>query len=447
MGRGLLGAGVLVVGFLVIDGSSPFPGLSTLLPVLGSLLLIIGGPGAGPVGTVLRSGPAVWIGDVSYSIYLWHWPFVVFAQALGPAAWWPPALGAAFSVLPAVLTYRTVEQRWRPAGGVSGASGRSFGVLWRLAMVTILVPAVLSAGLWWGAQSGWGSARITQQQAVSAQAHVGFRPCMDQRAGGGPAPVECRWFAERPGPTVHLVGDSNAGQYSEAVLAAAAELDSPVHVSTASACAYADVYRVTPGHGMGADDRACRAWFERTAAELAQEPPGVVVLAMSMIHWLYAGRAMGSTAANATRHPATRGAFVDAGVVAAIHGLEASGHRVVMVEPMIWLPDAQVAMTTCPSTLSILSGSCPHDVTNLASTQAAQAPIRTRLRALIEEAGAVWLPITDRQCPQDRCPAFLGPELVYLDAGHLSAGFSRGLTPRFTAVLRTAVDALRPPQP
>ncbi len=87
---------------------------------------------------------------------------------------------------------------------------------------------------------------------------------------------------------------------------------------------------------------------------------------------------------------------MDAGVVAAIHGLEASGHRVVMVEPMIWLPDAQVAMTTCPSTLSILSGSCPHDVTNLASTQAAQAPIRLAraLRSAGARAGMALKPAT-----------------------------------------------------
>ncbi|WP_185995735.1 acyltransferase family protein [Nocardioides campestrisoli] len=109
-----------------LSPSTPFPGLVALVPVLGTAaLLVAGGAGAAPtvVGRILSVGPAVRVGDWSYSLYLWHWPVIVlFRGHFGPAALDLPAkvglLGLV--VLLSWLTYRYVEtpfrsgRTWRP---------------------------------------------------------------------------------------------------------------------------------------------------------------------------------------------------------------------------------------------------------------------------------------------------------------------------------------------
>ncbi|GAB3266565.1 acyltransferase family protein [Arthrobacter pigmenti] len=58
-------------------GSTPFPGVAALLPVAGTAVVILAGTDhqLSPTG-FLRHGPIQWLGDVSYSVYLWHWPLI-----------------------------------------------------------------------------------------------------------------------------------------------------------------------------------------------------------------------------------------------------------------------------------------------------------------------------------------------------------------------------------
>nr|WP_246414316.1 acyltransferase family protein [Microbacterium thalassium] len=72
-------AGLLIVigSVLFIDESMPFPGAVAIAPVLGATLLI-GWAGGTWVGRALEIRPLRWIGGISYSLYLWHWPVIVF---------------------------------------------------------------------------------------------------------------------------------------------------------------------------------------------------------------------------------------------------------------------------------------------------------------------------------------------------------------------------------
>jgi peptidoglycan/LPS O-acetylase OafA/YrhL len=80
------GVALFVVACAVIDSSTPFPGAAALLPTLAAALLIVGGLSDAPplANRVLCIPPLRFLGRISYSIYLWHWPFVVFAAALYP---------------------------------------------------------------------------------------------------------------------------------------------------------------------------------------------------------------------------------------------------------------------------------------------------------------------------------------------------------------------------
>ncbi|MDN5744933.1 MAG: acyltransferase, partial [Nocardioidaceae bacterium] len=108
--------GLAAIGYavLVIDGTTVWPGVATLLPVLGTAAVILAG-GAGSdsttLGRLLGTRPAVWVGGLSYSLYLWHWPFLIAALGI-----WGDDLRVRFTLLvvlasaiPAWLSYRFVE--------------------------------------------------------------------------------------------------------------------------------------------------------------------------------------------------------------------------------------------------------------------------------------------------------------------------------------------------
>jgi peptidoglycan/LPS O-acetylase OafA/YrhL len=82
----LLGLGLIIVPAFIISKQSVFPGLNALWPCLGAVLLIITGKddaNKGIVNTLISHRSFVFVGLISYSLYLWHWPIFVFIQYLG----------------------------------------------------------------------------------------------------------------------------------------------------------------------------------------------------------------------------------------------------------------------------------------------------------------------------------------------------------------------------
>ena len=107
--------GILFACFAYSD-RTVFPGLSALMPVLGAVAIIHGGA-SGPTVTsrILKWRPVVYVGLISYSLYLWHWPLIVLAQyanAMDPLSPYLVPLFAA-SLLLASASYHFIEQPWR----------------------------------------------------------------------------------------------------------------------------------------------------------------------------------------------------------------------------------------------------------------------------------------------------------------------------------------------
>ena len=109
----------ITVSCFVFDDGTTFPGLAALAPVLGAAAIIhAGASGATVAGSLLRWRPVVYIGLISYSLYLWHWPVIVLAQyanGMEPLTPWLPALFAACLLL-ASLSYHFVEKPFRRHG-------------------------------------------------------------------------------------------------------------------------------------------------------------------------------------------------------------------------------------------------------------------------------------------------------------------------------------------
>lgn len=109
--RSALGAGLIILGVLVISRESFIPGWWAVLPTLGAVLIISAGPEAWLNRAVLSNRVLVWFGLISYPFYLWHWPLLSFARiAEGklPSIEIRVAV-VAISIALAWLTYRFVE--------------------------------------------------------------------------------------------------------------------------------------------------------------------------------------------------------------------------------------------------------------------------------------------------------------------------------------------------
>ena len=106
------GCGLLIVSFFFVSEQS-FPGVETLLPTLGTVLILSASPKA-IVNRTLAWGPFVFIGLISYSLYLWHWPLIAYINIIEPAHdAWVDGLALAVSFTIAVLVYRYVETPFR----------------------------------------------------------------------------------------------------------------------------------------------------------------------------------------------------------------------------------------------------------------------------------------------------------------------------------------------
>ena len=115
----IIGLSLIVIPSLLISKASVFPGLNALWPCLGTALLIISGKNSDSMGVVNRIMSYkhfVFIGLISYSLYLWHWPIFTYIQYLGLELEGALRIAAIIlAIVLAYLSYRFVEQPIRYA--------------------------------------------------------------------------------------------------------------------------------------------------------------------------------------------------------------------------------------------------------------------------------------------------------------------------------------------
>lgn len=115
--EGMALTGLVLAGYAVLafGHDTAYPGMNALLPCVAAVLLIASDSGNAWITRLLAAPPLAFIGRISYSLYLWHWPLIVFARyalerdLLG---YEKPAVIAASFVL-ALLSWRYIEQPFR----------------------------------------------------------------------------------------------------------------------------------------------------------------------------------------------------------------------------------------------------------------------------------------------------------------------------------------------
>ena len=209
IGATLAGLGLVTYGFLAISPAN-FPGTAALVPTIGTLLIILGGATAFS-GLLLANPLARFLGKISYSLYLTHWPIIVFWRYYNnrPLNWIEMIIVAALSIGTAWLLFKFVETKFRkpwtkdpetekfavPAGVLAFAMG---------VMVVCIYPWV---------QNGW-SWRVSpeKQQMILATAKSQKMKC-NMRALKG-LDKQCFFGARSRTADFVLVGDSHAGALS-----------------------------------------------------------------------------------------------------------------------------------------------------------------------------------------------------------------------------------------
>jgi peptidoglycan/LPS O-acetylase OafA/YrhL len=141
----LLGGGLIAVGTILIGGGRSYTAWWALVPVLGAALLIAAGPGALVNRQLLSRTPLVWLGLISYPLYLWHWPILAFMRHYDLKA--PSDLmrwgGIALAIALATATYRWVENPIRRGAPIAF---KSIGAAAAMLAIGLAGAAVFAAG-------------------------------------------------------------------------------------------------------------------------------------------------------------------------------------------------------------------------------------------------------------------------------------------------------------
>ncbi|MCS5516145.1 acyltransferase [Pseudomonas qingdaonensis] len=116
------GIAFLVLGFIFIDKEVGFPGKFAAVPVIGAVLLIAAGPEAWLNRVLMSNRLMVWIGLISFPLYLWHWPILTFARIVNGDVPDVSVRVAAvlLSIVLAWITYRFIERPIREGGDGNG---------------------------------------------------------------------------------------------------------------------------------------------------------------------------------------------------------------------------------------------------------------------------------------------------------------------------------------
>lgn len=241
---GLVGLAAVAFSFLLFDKTTPFPSLWTVLPVGGTVLLILFGTKGTWAARVLSVRPLVGIGLISYSVYLWHQPLLAFLRirSLGEPSQDALLVAALLSFPIAWISWRLVEQpfRRRPDRSRQTPAARRIFAMGGAGLVGFLLVASL----------GWMSDgyrfRFDPALAAIDAARSDVAPLISDcyleppAAGGmklGPMPrPACTFPASDGSVDVAIIGDSHALTFSSKVIEELRRGDVGVTTMSFAAC-------------------------------------------------------------------------------------------------------------------------------------------------------------------------------------------------------------------
>jgi peptidoglycan/LPS O-acetylase OafA/YrhL len=469
---GWIGLALVAASGLVIETSTPFPGLAALLPTLGTALAMIPGMRAAALGPARYLGwrPARFLGRISYSLYLWHWPLLVLPTAVaGQTLPLPVRVGLMLAAIPiASASQRWLEdpiRRGRLVGVVPRRNLALAGILsiavatasFGLGFVTTqrLVAATASQGDGSGASPELpalpelgglaatgapsdppGSPRVTAGPVVSlppppgGSIPAGLIPSLDAARADIPSiyadgchlsqPAtdipDCVFGESSSTATVVLFGDSHAAQWFPALERLAIERGWRLISLTKSGCTpgWLTVWNTT----MKRAYVECDQWRERVVERITIEQPDVVIVASSHPY---------PVPGDGAAAPPDGGTALAAGLAATVDRLTPLAGIVALIGDT---PKWDLDPPDCLSAHLDDVLACTESRTSMVD-----ADWLAGERTIAADHGARFVDPTDWACPTDPCTPVVGRYLVYRDDHHLATPYVVALRERLALAL------------
>jgi peptidoglycan/LPS O-acetylase OafA/YrhL len=410
VGEAMAGAGLAAIGWaaLSLDGRVAYPGRAALLPVLGTALVIRAGAAPGvAVAAALARRPLQWLGRVSYSWYLWHWPLILLSAAALRRDTVPVRLGGSLVALGvAALALRRLEDPVRFSPRLRASLPRTYAVGAAITALALLAAGgVTVAGRVVGDRPFYRELADARSWDVDAAGRpTGCRPLVVPGAG-----ESCVVGDPDAARTVMLVGDSHAGMWRVAAEATARRLKVRVVVRTRGNCPAIPV-DATDETGPVRPSPSCRAFRRGTEAVLdAVHPIAVVVGNSDYVGLVLDGR--GRIPGTAEQLAIWRRAYDSF--------LDDLAARHIPVGVLLDPPRAPFDPITCVGRTGSASH-CRFDRPSPHGDAARQTAVQ---RASAAAHGRPTLDVTDRICSRTRCSVRVRGTYVYRDDNHLTDGF------------------------
>lgn len=422
------GLALIVAGLVLLDPKSVFPGWRAALPAGGATLVIAGGMNAWLNRRVLSTRALIYIGLLSYPLYLWHWPILVFVRLLTGGA--PStevllvAIAAAFGL--SSMTCRFVEMPAR------------FSMVARrypLRVASMLVVMMMGVGASSFAISSDGGLpdRFPDARFGGSEEHWFFSTACQKQFPGS----EFCMMPEADGhPEVALLGDSHANHYYEGLAGALATSGTTLFAVGSGNCPpFYDVDISLGGHA-----KSCSALFDG-ALDYVVKSPNIrwVVLSSYAISSIAGGLDYGtgdyirlapahlpaSDAVNDAANDASNLSVYLSGLNRTLDRLTAAGKHVVVVLDTPELDFDPSACVRRPGKFPVRSPCAVPRAKVEQRLEASQESILALLRSYPDVK--VFNPMSTL-CDQRNCYARRNGEFLYADRDHLAPGGSRFLS-------------------
>ncbi|MFC5577120.1 acyltransferase family protein [Lysobacter niabensis] len=427
---GLLG---ILAAALLLDNDIAYPGYAALLPTVATVMAIQAGAAYSQSRLTRWLGyrPVQYLGDISYSLYLWHWPVIIFAKhrfgdSIGPAG--NIALLLASIVL-AGLSKHFIEDRFRSGQATrSVPSWRvlSYAMSASLACVGLATLLVLSTGnesqgpSSAGNSAYPGAATMLRPGPLPAATNTSFLPALvnvedDVSIAYAQGCIQniqgvdvktCVFGKDTARYKIAVVGDSHAVHWFPAFEEIARHSDVQVVGISKTSCITAGL--PLQHLKLKGDYPQCTEWTNNVIAYLNSRHFDYVILSQSPKHRLYGMQAEG---------PSASASRLAAGMRKVWSGL-ARGPKVLVLRSTPWQP---TLVRECAASRGLEFPGCTGTEKTVLSYD-----VMSRFAQL---AHYPLIDFTDLFCRDGRCPAVIGNVFVYRDAHHITATYARTLAP------------------